>query len=229
MIKICAFSDFHGILPIVPKCDVVVIAGDISPFIIQGNKIEMILWIKSIFNPWIESLDCQHVFLTPGNHDYIYEGITKKKLDELHNEVSHKLSVLINKGEQYIINGQMFKIFGTPYCHIFGNWPFMRSEDILIEKYKDIPTDLDILISHDSPYGENDIVLQLGRKNTGLHCGNMELRAAIEEKQPRFNLCGHIHSALHEFRNINNTKVINVSLMNETCDKLYYDILEFEI
>ena len=36
----------------------------------------------------------------------------------------------------------------------------MRDDDILEELYKDIPKNIDILISHDAPYGCSDICFE---------------------------------------------------------------------
>ena len=71
--KVCAISDFHGFLPKdLPSCNLLIIAGDISPFSVQGYRKHMNVWIKERFNPWIRSLDCQHVILVPGNHKILF-------------------------------------------------------------------------------------------------------------------------------------------------------------
>ena len=52
IIKICAFSDFHGDLPNVEPCDLVIIAGDIIPFNIQHKNNDSNEWIKTVFTDW---------------------------------------------------------------------------------------------------------------------------------------------------------------------------------
>jgi len=82
-IKICAFSDFHGDLPSVEPCDLVIIAGDIIPFNIQHKNNESNEWIRTVFTDWCNSLDCKYIVAIPGNHDRWAEGITKTKMNKL--------------------------------------------------------------------------------------------------------------------------------------------------
>ena len=68
--KLIAISDLHGNLPeIKEKADIMIIAGDISPLNIQGNKPKMIKWLKTTFIDWINSLNVEKVHLIAGNHD----------------------------------------------------------------------------------------------------------------------------------------------------------------
>ena len=229
MIKVCAISDFHGFLPKdLPPCDLLLIAGDISPFSIQGYKKHMNMWIKERFNPWIRSLDCKRVILVPGNHDFALQSLTKRKKDLLFNDVYHKLSLLINEGETLMINGQTIKIFGSPYCHKFGNWAFMREDSELNKKFESIPNDLDILVTHDAPYWFGDICLDTTIK-PGEHIGSMPLLTAIERTNPKWAIHGHLHSADHNPIKINNTTSVNVALLDEYCEYIKYKPFEFEL
>ena len=93
----------------------------------------------------------------------------------------------------------------------------MLSDDVLKEKYSEIPKDCDILLSHDCPYGACDMCY--GWKDWGrtpIHIGNKELRNAILDKSPKVNLCCHLHSANHNWEQLGNTMVRQVSLLDES-------------
>lgn len=54
----------------------------------------------------------------------------------------------------YVDNdGITWSIFGTPYCHQYGNWPFMRTDEYMEEKFKEIPDEVNFILTHDTPYG----------------------------------------------------------------------------
>ena len=88
-IKICAFSDFHGDLPNIEPCDLVIIAGDIIPFNIQHKNNESNEWIRTVFTDWCNSIDCKYIVAIPGNHDRWAEGITKTKMNKLLSGISN--------------------------------------------------------------------------------------------------------------------------------------------
>ena len=72
--KIVAISDMHGYLKDIPECELLIIAGDISPLRIQSNTAKMLEWLEDDFMPWLESQLCRKVVLVAGNHDFIFEA-----------------------------------------------------------------------------------------------------------------------------------------------------------
>lgn len=103
----------------------------------------------------------------------------------------------------------------------------MMSEEILKQKFSIIPEDIDILISHDAPFGTSDICYE-SSYNPHAHLGCPELRDAILEKNPKLCLHGHLHSSNHKEEILGNTKVYNTSILNEQYNiaytPLYLDI-----
>ena len=65
MTKICCISDTHGYHKnlTIPKCDVLVHAGDFSS---GRGSLEQI----RKFNEWLGTLDAKHIVLIAGNHDF---------------------------------------------------------------------------------------------------------------------------------------------------------------
>ena len=227
MLSICAMSDLHGILPEIEECDIVIICGDISPLMIQRNGIECKEWLFTTFANWVNNLPCDEVILIAGNHDFIFSSCEHwiHKLEEC-----TKLKYLENSSYDYLSNdGRIYKIYGTPACHIFGNWAFMYSDEKLQELYQNIPEDCDILISHDAPKLNNcGLVPPNMWHSTPIDAGNEILASAILDKKPKYVFCGHIHEGNHHLTDVGTTKIANVSILNDayvfSYEPLYLDI-----
>jgi len=97
----------------------------------------------------------------------------------------------------------------------------MTSDVELAKIYSKIPYKVDILMTHDCPYGTSDVILQDVPWNTGEHIGCHPLGDAVDEKKPRFMLTGHLHSCTHEPQERGETIVTNVSVVNEEYKRVY--------
>lgn len=223
--KVCSFSDMHGNLGFnVEPCDIVLICGDITPLSIQSNMIKSEEWMITTFIPWCQNLPSDKVIFIGGNHDWFLYN-KPNRIKELLKEQD---KVIYLDCELYEYNG--VKIFGTPICKIFGNWAFMETQEeqnTKYDRYLKTINDVDILISHDAPYGVSDIVLQEDCWWAGEHIGNPALRDFIEKLQPRVCFHGHLHSTNHGMEKLLETEVYNVSLLNEDY-KLIYKPLIFD-
>ena len=139
---------------------------------------------------------------------------------------NQKLIYLCNEEAKYYDSeGKEWKIFGTPYCHKFGNWAFMRDDDTLEELYKEMPRDIDILISHDAPYGCSDICFDNVYWRGEKHIGCVPLRDIILERSPKIVLHGHLHTSNREIEILGKSKVRNCSLLNERYELVYNPII----
>lgn len=84
------------------------------------------------------------------------------------------------------------------------DWSFDLSEEEAAERLEGMPEDLDLLILHSPPHGHCDVSGQ------GEHLGSRAIAAAIEAKQPRVAVCGHIHESWGQESRIGKTQVINL-------------------
>ena len=230
--KVAVVSDLHGNLPIYPseywegieECELLLICGDILPLRIQTDMLESRLWLTEEFKPWAASLPVEQVFFIAGNHDFWFErnDLTAHQIFSSHDKVRY----LKNEYVDYISyqDSKIYHIFGTPYCHIFGNWAFMRDEETLAKKFSQIPGNVDILISHDAPYGTSDVCFE-GWAADGRHKGCPELRDAIIASKPRYNFHGHLHSTNHGEELLGETKVYNTSILNEQYELVYEPLI----
>lgn len=221
--KIVAMSDLHGDLPRVDtfeECEVAFICGDFSPLNIQANDKKMKKWLAGTFKPWCEALPCDKVFFIAGNHDWV--ALRDPEFMKTVFPIDEKVTYLCHEKASYISKeGKEYKLFGTPFCKQFCNWAFMEEDDELAKLYLAIPDGLDVLLSHDQPYGYGDIILQKIYWNEGEHIGNKPLLETVFVRQPRYMFCGHLHSTTHECVEIVQTKRYNVSLKDEYYNMVY--------
>lgn len=221
-LKIGGSSDFHGYLPKVEPVDVFCIVGDISPLSFQFNMPKMQEWLMNDFVNWVNAIPADKVVLVAGNHDVWFERASEYKLFDLEKATNFKLKYLKNEPWNYIgSDGESWSFFGTPYCHIFGQWPFMRDSYTLTGHFSAIPDVVDIIISHDPPFGINDVDV-INEKlsyhsNDMSHVGNVELAERLKNVDFKLLMCGHIHSGNHTLED----KCVNVSLLNERYSPVY--------
>lgn len=219
MLSVCVMSDLHGYLPEVEPCDLVLICGDIVPLKIQERTIDSYKWFSGEFKEWAMDLPCDKVIFIAGNHECTLPTHYNDYKQLFDND--NKITYLCH--ESYIYKGpddKEYHIFGTPYCQEFGNWAFMLSDSELNEKFLDIPENLDILITHDAPFGVSDILLQ-EEYYTGEHIGNKPLAEAILQKAPKIVCHGHLHSTSREFEELGYSKVVNCSIKDENYQPVY--------
>ena len=217
-----ATSDIHGYLPnITEKFDLLMICGDVCPTIDHSIYYQE-NWIKNEFVGWIKSLPYKEawskVILVPGNHDFFLERMSGAQKLEIELMCDGKLKILkhdIYEFEYPVSDGlDSLKIFGTPYCSLFGRWAFMVNDETLEKKYEQIDEDTDILLCHDSPniYGMGDVT-DGPFKQSG--SGNKVLAKHIERIKPLILHTGHFHSGNKIFEERNGTWMANVCYINE--------------
>jgi Icc-related predicted phosphoesterase len=176
VIKIWLISDTHGKheeLLIPDHIDMVISAGDGGTY---KNPHECKADLDR-FLTWFNTLPIKHKVYIAGNHDTAMEaGLIE---EEIYQEV------YILKHESIEIDG--VKIFGSPYTPAFFNWAYNSTEEELVELWKDIPNDLDILVTHGPP---NNI---LDRCRDGYRAGCKNLLKRVIEVKPKYHVFGHIH------------------------------------
>ena len=80
---------------------------------------------------------------------------------------------------------------------------------------------IDILLSHDAPFGCSDVY-------EGVHVGSEVLRDVVLQKRPDFLIHGHVHLSNHEEEKLGSTSVYNVALLGRY-NRLYYKPCVFEL
>ena len=226
--KICGISDIHGDLSVkIQPCDVLCICGDIVPLEVQVNSKKSKRWIKELFIPWCSKQPCKKVLVVGGNHDFFLWHHPLQMKEMVKEE--EKIEYLLNEGYEF----EEVKFFGTPLCKEFGYWAFMYPYDeqdrILDKALEEWGKNIDVLLTHDSPYGVSDIILDKSCPwATDEHIGNKSLEAFIIKTAPKLHLHGHLHSTNHDEEILGVTKVYCVSILGEQYtvqyEPQYFDI-----
>ena len=234
--RIAVSSDWHGSLPSktdrmkISECDLLLLAGDIF-----SHRTHYTYGVLDPVGKFLRELTDNEipVIMTPGNHDFsIYNAWLDQNPKSAEWILQHTVPRMSTGGEKLgvdflkeflgitvlidshvEVNG--LKIYGTPWTPEFYRWAFMLEEDDLHEVYDQIPTGLDILLSHGPPrFGLIDCVLQ-NPEEPPRTCGSICLTNCILNKRPKHVFCGHIHSGSHQQTEIGQSKCRNVSLLDE--------------
>lgn len=223
--RIIALSDIHGQLPVIPEnAEVMFICGDIVPLKMQTNSGQCLKWMREEFIPWFNEMDVEQIYLIAGNHDFFFESVNPRIISALFSGT--KIIYLNNENVDYLDNeGNTWNIFGSPDCHIFGNWAFMYSPKKELEDFRKMHKDCDIMITHDAAYGQNDVCQQDVYWNKHEHIGNPEMTEVLKDIHPKFHFTGHLHTTDHNIVNYDGTKTACVSLLNEKYKMVYKPLI----
>jgi Icc-related predicted phosphoesterase len=210
---IVALADLHGRLPVIPPCDIVLIAGDICPdveFRVAQNdpdliRVEQMRWLADEFNSWRCTLPRQvrQVLATPGNHDYIVrfpECATDAEGPPAHLYIDELVEV----------DGKRF--YFTPWVSECGDWNYIANREQRRYRFHDIPSTLDVLVAHSPAYQVGD------RAWDNRSCGCPELRYFVKQRMPRKMVFGHIHEGRRDGREyrLGNSKLYHCSMWGAT-------------
>lgn len=202
-IKVCCISDTHSKHNYLqmPEADILIFAGDISGY---GDWQDLLR-----FNAWLAKIKDKYkaIFGTWGNHELQAEK------DIYHAEsIVSNATILVDKTIEY--NGLV--IHGTPYTIEFFDWAFNKKTSDMEEVWKKVPDNVNILISHQPPYGILDEVTDL-KYNPEKNVGCKYLKQEIENrfKDLKLSVFGHLHMLGGQQRTINNTTFVNAAMLDD--------------
>lgn len=175
-IKIVCISDTHNrhrALEL-PQGDILIHAGDQAEG--RGSLEEIV-----DFNNWMGELDFKHKIAIAGNHDFIFQ----ENWSVIKNYTSNYIYL---KDEWYEAEG--LKFYGSPWQPAFCNWAFNlpRGGTELAKKWRHIPDDTNVLITHGPPFGIGDKIP--GVTNAGCKLLKSRVRELTSLK---LHVFGHIH------------------------------------
>jgi uncharacterized protein len=189
-VKLLAFSDLHRdlgqaarLVEMSAEADVVIGAGDFAS--VHEGLGETIDALAAIETPTV---------LVPGNNE---------TEDALRKAASGWSAATVLHGEGTTIDGVEFYGLGAGIPTTPWDWSFDLDDDSATEMLAACPAGA-ILVLHSPPQGHCD---SNGNED---HFGSPALLRAIEDKQPRLSVCGHIHESWGCESQIGDTPVRNL-------------------
>ena len=202
-------SDLHGHCHKLEGGDLLIIAGD---FVAREN-------LKSYFDffDWVQSQDYLKKVLVAGNHDSMFQDEEYKGPA---GAVKDVFEYLCDSGCEF----EGIKIWGSPWTKSFWQQNprckgfSLDSEEELAEKWGLIPNDTDILVTHSPPHGILDA--SLWDKEEFFGCRKLREEVLCRVK-PKLHVFGHVHEWGGRSVDINTTKFVNASLVNELYEPVH--------
>ena len=210
---IAACSDLHSHEIEVPKCDLLICAGDLT---LDGNHRQLERFVE-----WLNEQPAKHKVFIAGNHDtYLerYPVLVKELLAKTRN-IYYLEDKLLAISE---LNN--LRIYGYPWTPRYGRWNFMleRGSDELTRKWSRLPDKLDILVTHGPPAGILDY------SPRGQNVGDEDLGHFVKKTKPRYHIFGHIHYS-HGILETEHTTYMNVAICDERLDPIHEaTVFEYE-
>lgn len=187
MTTIVALSDTHGAhrdLDI-PAGDILIHAGDLT---LTGSLEEV-----AEFDHFLAQLPHPHKVVIAGNHDWCFERVPEDARSLLKNAI-------YLQDEATVVDG--LRLYGSPWQPWFFDWAFnLERGQALAEKWRLIPDDTQILITHGPPLGIGDLAMD------GRRTGCEDLLRRIDKVRPALHIFGHIHEARGTWRREGTTHV----------------------
>ena len=196
MPRIVTISDTHSRhrkISTMPEGDILIHSGDATN---RGGIDEI-----ADFNQWLGELPYKHKIFVAGNHDWLFERSPEFAPTLMSN--AHYL-----RDNFIVVEG--LKIYGAPWQPRFFDWAFNLDRGAAIaQKWRMIPADIDVLITHGPPYGILDEVPYRHE-----HVGCEELLPVVQRIKPRAHIFGHIHAGYGMVEQ-GGIKFVNASICNE--------------
>lgn len=192
--RLCLTSDLHGHLPKTPPCDVLVIAGDVTPLGMENHIPRQMRWLRGPFETWLRERDAKHVVGVAGNHDFALER---------NDWLGHELSWIYLRDSEVYLAG--VKFYGIPWIPKLKSWAFYGTPTRLKSAFDRVPQDTDVVVSHGPPYRMCDMTA--GRD----FAGSGQARDMIDRVFPKIFVCGHIHEGYGHYPRKSKTDVYNVA------------------
>ncbi|XP_033745150.1 metallophosphoesterase MPPED2-like [Pecten maximus] len=203
-VRVVCISDTHSKVEMkdpemIPHGDILLHAGD---FTMKGEPNAV-----NTFNKFLGQLPHKHKIVIAGNHDISFDDfiMSKTSLDPMLGSMQKYRDQMKSLGvkcvrdlmtnciylEDAMVSLYGINIYGSPWqpTYASGRWGFnlCRGEPLL-QKWKHIPTNTDILITHGPPVGYGD------EAKGGNHVGCVELLNVVQKLvKPKYHVFGHIH------------------------------------
>ena len=198
----------HETLDPLPDGDLLIHCGDFSS---TGRAADVFGFCE-----WFADQQHKHKILIAGNHDLTLDlTYYRQNWQRFHRqapEQAEQIAAFVHNhnGFHYLLDETIcvegFKCYGSPWQPVFFNWAFNQKRGAESQKrWRLIPQDTDILITHGPPYGIGDLC------RSGVNAGCEDLLEAVQNSvRPKVHCFGHIHEGYGSYTD-GTTQYINAS------------------
>ena len=190
MASICIVADTHRQhrALTIPECDLLIHCGDFCSFEREDAA------TLADADAWFAEAPAKHVVCVGGNHDFMLQS---REFQFTH------ATFLEDSGTE--VDG--LTIYGSPWCPDLSLFAYYANEELLIERWRQIPAGIDILITHTPPHGFLDVP-----SSGDVHLGCPHLRDELHRIQPRLHAFGHVHAS-HGTHRDGGTQFVNAAVV----------------
>jgi Icc-related predicted phosphoesterase len=181
--------------------------GDISNMSTLSEMIDFNSWIRSLK----EDGTIKQAIITVGNHEKEFA-----RSFSFASEIVKEAVILFD--EMHVFEDKVF--YGSPWTQTYGTWYFMKDPPDLLPMWKAIPKGVDVLITHQPPFGVLDTVFERmergweGVKKLNVGCKHLK-REVLDRIKPKLHVFGHLHADGGRCLKINDTMFCNAAIMND--------------
>jgi Icc-related predicted phosphoesterase len=196
----------HGAKPELEGGDLLIVTGDLTARDSYEQYFD--------FFKWIANTRYKKRIVIAGNHDNLAET------QEILTIPNADFDYLCDSGTEF----EGLKIWGSPWTASFKGinpkccaftMPFgCDTEEHLMDQWKLIPNDTDILITHSPSFGNYDWIKNPDG-SIGPSVGSVSLWMRCLEIKPKLHVFSHIHEAYGNCVHHNGIRLVNCSIMNE--------------
>lgn len=173
----------------IPECDILIHCGDFCTF-----ERDDAATLDDV-DIWFAEVPAKHVVCVGGNHDFMLQSREFRFFNA---------KFLEDSGTE--IGG--LSIYGSPWCPDLSGFAYYATEDQLIERWRQIPTGVDILITHTPPHGFLDVP-----SSGDVHLGCPHLHHEVQRIQPQLHVFGHVHASHGTHSPDGGTQFVNAAVV----------------
>lgn len=173
MASLCIISDTHRRHReiTIPPCDLLIHCGDFCSFGVEDQRT-----LEDV-DQWFAEVPAKKIVCIGGNHDFpLY-----------HAEFRFAHASFL---QDMPLDAGGLTIYGSPWIPNLKGFAYYATEPTLLDHWREIPSGIDILITHTPPHGILDL------PSVGIeHLGCPHLREELKRIRPRLHVFGHVHAS----------------------------------
>lgn len=182
-----------------PSGDLLVHCGD---FTFHGDFDKV-----ASFASWMKKQDFKYKICIVGNHELTFAQNNPRR--NMFIKLLKEAGIIYLEDSSVEIEG--IKFYGSPWTPFFYDWAFnLPRGKIIAEKWKQIPDDVNFLITHGPSYGILDSTSDAGSQ------GCEELAKRIRNlSNLKVHAFGHLHQDGGKLRELNKVKFVNAAICTD--------------